>query len=68
MMKPKAENDHSTGMLEYLEDVIGTVRYKVSFYLLQNLLIFLPPTGIKIIYLLLLYINNCVQYNQVLHT
>lgn len=31
MMKPKAENEHSTGMLEYLEDVIGTVRYKVSF-------------------------------------
>jgi len=28
-MKPKSENDHSTGMLEYLEDVIGTVRYKV---------------------------------------
>ncbi|XP_025198777.1 structural maintenance of chromosomes protein 4 [Melanaphis sacchari] len=28
MMKPKSENDHSTGMLEYLEDVIGTVRYK----------------------------------------
>jgi len=28
MMKPKAENEHSTGMLEYLEDVIGTVRYK----------------------------------------
>jgi len=33
MMKPKSENDHSTGMLEYLEDVIGTVRYKVRFYL-----------------------------------
>lgn len=32
MMKPKSENDHSTGMLEYLEDVIGTVRYKVWFY------------------------------------
>lgn len=28
MMKPKSENEHSTGMLEYLEDVIGTVRYK----------------------------------------
>jgi len=33
MMKPKSENDHSTGMLEYLEDVIGTVRYNVRFYL-----------------------------------
>lgn len=32
MMKSKAENDHSVGMLEYLEDVIGTARYKVSFY------------------------------------
>lgn len=32
MMKPKAENEHSTGMLEYLEDVIGTVRYKVSIF------------------------------------
>ncbi|XP_050539980.1 structural maintenance of chromosomes protein 4 isoform X2 [Daktulosphaira vitifoliae] len=28
MMKPKAENEHTTGMLEYLEDVIGTARYK----------------------------------------
>lgn len=40
MMKPKAENEHSTGMLEYLEDVIGTVRYKVSFYYFIFVIIF----------------------------
>lgn len=30
-MKPKAINDTDPpGMLEYIEDVIGTVKYKVS--------------------------------------
>ncbi|KAJ8924806.1 hypothetical protein NQ315_000960 [Exocentrus adspersus] len=28
MMKPKADNEHEPGMLEYLEDIIGTSRYK----------------------------------------
>ncbi|KAJ8708353.1 hypothetical protein PYW07_010478 [Mythimna separata] len=28
MMKPKALNEHEAGMLEYLEDIIGTSRYK----------------------------------------
>ncbi|XP_047036782.1 structural maintenance of chromosomes protein 4 [Helicoverpa zea] len=28
MMKPKAVNEHEGGMLEYLEDIIGTSRYK----------------------------------------
>lgn len=28
MMKPKSLNENETGMLEYLEDIIGTVRYK----------------------------------------
>jgi structural maintenance of chromosome 4 len=28
MMKPKAQNEHETGLLEFLEDVIGTCRYK----------------------------------------
>ncbi|XP_076766925.1 haspin [Xylocopa sonorina] len=28
MMKPKAQNENDTGMLEFLEDIIGTVRYK----------------------------------------
>ncbi|CAG9833958.1 unnamed protein product [Diabrotica balteata] len=28
MMKCKAESEHETGMLEYLEDIIGTNRYK----------------------------------------
>lgn len=29
MMKCKGQNEHETGMLEYLEDIIGTSRYKV---------------------------------------
>ncbi|CAG4968620.1 unnamed protein product [Parnassius apollo] len=28
MMKPKAQSEHESGMLEYLEDIIGTSRYK----------------------------------------
>ncbi|CAH0714903.1 unnamed protein product, partial [Brenthis ino] len=28
MMKPKGQNEHESGMLEYLEDIIGTSRYK----------------------------------------
>ncbi|CAG9792341.1 unnamed protein product [Diatraea saccharalis] len=28
MMKPKAQTEHESGMLEYLEDIIGTSRYK----------------------------------------
>ncbi|XP_015179859.1 PREDICTED: structural maintenance of chromosomes protein 4 [Polistes dominula] len=28
MMKPKTGNDNETGMLEFLEDIIGTVRFK----------------------------------------
>eukprot|EP00795_Rhopilema_esculentum_P016959 gene16959-8457_t len=28
MMKPKAETEHDEGMLEYLEDIIGTSRFK----------------------------------------
>lgn len=27
-MKPKAANEHEDGLLEYLEDIIGTSRYK----------------------------------------
>lgn len=29
MMKCKATNEHETGMLEYLEDIIGTSRFKI---------------------------------------
>lgn len=29
MMKPKGTSEHDTGMLEYLEDIIGTTRFKV---------------------------------------
>lgn len=28
MMKPKGQHENDTGMLEFLEDIIGTVRYK----------------------------------------
>ncbi|XP_045540239.1 structural maintenance of chromosomes protein 4 [Papilio machaon] len=28
MMKPKGQSEHESGMLEYLEDIIGTSRYK----------------------------------------
>jgi structural maintenance of chromosome 4 len=28
-MKPKAENENDTGLLEFLEEIIGTLRYKV---------------------------------------
>ncbi|KAI9143817.1 hypothetical protein BKA69DRAFT_50558 [Paraphysoderma sedebokerense] len=27
-MKPKAQNEHEDGLLEYLEDIIGTSKYK----------------------------------------
>ncbi|CAH2058218.1 unnamed protein product, partial [Iphiclides podalirius] len=30
MMKPKGQNEHESGMLEYLEDIVGTSRYKDS--------------------------------------
>lgn len=26
-MNPKAQNEHESGMLEYIEDIIGTNRY-----------------------------------------
>ena len=28
MLKPKAANENDEGLLEYLEDIIGTIRYK----------------------------------------
>lgn len=36
MMKAKAENDNECGLLEYLEDIIGTTRYKVSLDVAYN--------------------------------
>lgn len=36
MMKPKAQNENDTGMLEFLEDIIGTVRYKEPLEKLSN--------------------------------
>jgi structural maintenance of chromosome 4 len=29
-MKPKAANEHEEGLLEYLEDIIGTSKYKTA--------------------------------------
>lgn len=40
LMKPKAQHPHETGMLEYLEDIIGTTRYKVSSYLRELIILF----------------------------
>lgn len=31
MMKPKGASESECGLLEYLEDIVGTTRYKVSF-------------------------------------
>jgi structural maintenance of chromosome 4 len=35
-MKPKAENENQEGMLEYLEDIIGSNRLKEPIHKLQN--------------------------------
>lgn len=29
-MKPKAQTEHEEGLLEYLEDIIGTSKYKTA--------------------------------------
>lgn len=34
MMKPKGQNEHDEGMLEYLEDIIGSGRLKEPIQLL----------------------------------
>ncbi|XP_018323917.1 structural maintenance of chromosomes protein 4 [Agrilus planipennis] len=36
LMKPKSENEHETGLLEYLEDIIGTSRFKKPLVQLQE--------------------------------
>lgn len=36
MMKPKVENPGDKGLLEYLEDIIGTERYKKPLFLLNE--------------------------------
>lgn len=36
LMKPKSQNDNDTGMLEFLEDIIGTSRYKEPLEKLAN--------------------------------
>ncbi|CAH0386947.1 unnamed protein product [Bemisia tabaci] len=36
MMKPKGLTPHETGMLEYLEDIIGTTRYKTPIQKLEE--------------------------------
>ena len=37
-MKPKAQNEHEEGLLEYLEDIIGTSRFKQPIEEQQKLL------------------------------
>ena len=37
-MKPKAQNEHEEGLLEYLEDIIGTSRFKQPIEDQQKLL------------------------------
>jgi len=36
LMKPKALTEHDTGMLEFLEDIIGTSRFKIPIKLLND--------------------------------
>jgi len=36
MMKPKAPTEHEDGMLEFLEDIVGSSRYKVPIELLAK--------------------------------
>ena len=36
MMKPKAQTEHEEGMLEYLEDIIGSNRFKDPIELLTQ--------------------------------
>ena len=36
MMKAKAQNEHEEGMLEYLEDIIGSNRFKEPIELLTK--------------------------------
>uniref|UniRef100_A0A2P2HWI0 Structural maintenance of chromosomes protein n=1 Tax=Hirondellea gigas TaxID=1518452 RepID=A0A2P2HWI0_9CRUS len=36
MMKPKAVTEHDTGMLEYLEDIVGSTRFKEPIELLSK--------------------------------
>ena len=47
MMKPKAQNENDTGMLEFLEDIIGTVRYKESLIKLSNKIEFLSEHRVE---------------------
>ena len=36
MMKPKAPNEHEDGMLEFLEDIIGSSRYQEPINILSK--------------------------------
>lgn len=36
MMKPKAQSEHEEGMLEYLEDIIGSSHFKEPIEQLAN--------------------------------
>ncbi|KAF3423457.1 hypothetical protein E2986_10535 [Frieseomelitta varia] len=47
MMKPKAQNENDTGMLEFLEDIIGTVRYKEPLIKLSHKIEFLSEHRVE---------------------
>jgi len=36
MMKPKATTEHEDGMLEFLEDIIGSSRYQQPIFVLSQ--------------------------------
>lgn len=48
-MKPKALNENDDGMLEYLEDIIGSSRLKVTIFL------FLASSLVSVIDIIMLY-------------
>ena len=50
-MKPKAQSDHDDGMLEFLEDIIGTSQFKEPIELMSKRVEELTEErGIKVCY------------------
>lgn len=47
MMKCKGDKDGETGMLEYLEDIIGTTRYKVGYVCIHSKLVMTIRTHVS---------------------
>ena len=75
MMKPKAVNPHEGGMLEYLEDIIGTDRYVpqieagakrcVAAAASKSLVSILSDTVTPVHGTYALYIKNCLPPRSV---